>query len=79
MNKIFSWASNPTYENKWDRMVLTKKGAYIAAWVVVDAEKIFTSSIFNTEFEGDAIISQTFPTLEAAKTFANSELKKQGF
>lgn len=76
MNKIFSWTSSPTYSNKWDRMALTKKGAYIAAWISVNEEKVFTSSIVNGT---NAIISSTFPSLEAAKSFADQELKRQGF
>lgn len=79
MKKIFSWTSNPTYGNKWDRMALTKKGAYVAAWVSVNDESVFTSSILNLEHEGDAVISSTFQSLDAAKTFADQELKRQGF
>jgi len=79
MNKIFSWTTNPTHNNKWDRMVLTKNGAYIAANIIVNEDNIFTSSIVNTEFEGDKVITKTFSSLEAAKIFADSELKNQGF
>lgn len=77
MNKIFSWTNNPTYGNKWDRMALTNRGAYIAAWVSVDDEKVFTSCVPN--LLNRDMVTQTFATLEAAQTFADQELKRQGF
>jgi len=76
MNKIFSWISNPTHNNKWDRMVLTKNGAYVAAHIIVDKDNVFTSSVVNL---GSDTVTQTFPSLLAAKAFADFELKRQGF
>jgi len=79
MNKIFSWTNNPTYGNKWDRMVLTKQGAFIAAWVSVNDEQVFTASIVDRISSSRTPISKTFASLEEAKRYADLELRAQGY
>ncbi len=78
MNKIFSWTISPTHSNKWDRMALTKLGAYIAATVSTqDAGISFAANIFDPTTR--STVSEDFSSLEEAKSFADAKLKTLGF
>lgn len=77
--QLLSWAQNPTYNNKWDRLALTKQGTLVAAWVWKDESEKFNASVFNT-LEGEALITKrNFDTAQSAKEFADQELKRQGY
>jgi len=77
MNKLFNWTKSSAFDNKWDRMVQNEHRIYIAAWISVDAENIFTACIMNLLPGGEPIITATFPSLEDAKSFADTELVLQ--
>lgn len=77
--QLMSWAQNPTFENKWDRLAFSKRGTFVIAWVWTEDDK-FNANVMNLHGEGDAVLSQKgFASLEDAKTFADGELKKQGY
>lgn len=79
MKKSFSWASNLTFENKWDKLVLTSKGAFVAAWVSTQDWTTYNATVLNLDKPGPATIEGSFKSLEQAQQFADKELKKQGF
>lgn len=78
MKKIFGWTNSNTFANKWDRMALTNRGAFVAAWVSV-SDDMYNACIFNELPGGDPIISCSFNSLDEAKHFADRELKRQGY
>lgn len=79
MNRLLSWASSPTYGNKWDRLALTKNGTLVAGWVWLNENGLYDSRIFNNLPGGEPIICATFKTLDEARKFADQEFKKQGY
>ncbi len=78
MNKIFSWTSNQTYNNRWDRMALTNKGSYIVAHIIKNDDDTFASNV-QPSLPNQSMITESFSSLEAAKSFADKEIAKQGF
>lgn len=78
-DRLFSWTTSLNFANKWDRMALTKKGAHIAAWVYLTETGEYDASIFNRLPGGEALINAKFKSLDEAKTFADKELKRQGY
>lgn len=81
-----SWTSSPLYNNKWDRIMLTKKGPFVVSWVSVN-DDIYTSCVVNVQAERgnikfaetDTVIQKDFKSLESAKQFADKTLKSNGF
>jgi len=78
MKKLFSWATSLINSNKLERLVLTKQGAFMAAWITID-EGQYTAFAFDQLPGGKTTVSNTFTNMDEAKHFADQVLKAQGF
>lgn len=77
--QLLSWAQSPIFDNKWDRLAFTKKSTFVIAWIYLNEGK-YSASVLNLTGEGNRVFEKkNLSSLDEAMTFANTELKKQGY